>query len=98
MMLEIEQLILRIPNVSPEEGRQMSQQIVERLADQLQGHSKSIQVEQLHLRIRLTDSMSNNQMVNQISGAILNRINNIQSTSGTKHSINNFLTSNNGSH
>ncbi len=96
MKLEIEQLILRIPNVSPEEGRQMSQRIVEQLADHLPGRLPNFNVNQMDVRIRVSDSISSDQMVRKITGAILNRISNMKSASTIPRSTNHFITSNEG--
>ncbi len=108
-MLEIEQLILRIPNVSPEEGRQMSQQIAQQIAAKLPAQNQSRYIENLDLQLRLSQNISNQQMVDQISGAIINRINrgntisnnnSIQTTYSTRseRTKSHSLTPNEGSH
>ena len=74
-MIEIEQMILRIPNITPEEGRQVSQQITQRIADLLPTQKHSSNIEHLELQIRLSENFSTSQLVEKISSTIVNRIN-----------------------
>ena len=89
-MLEIEQLILRIPNISPEEGRQMSYQIVQRLSEHIPLRSPNRHIEQLDMQIRLSENLSNNQMVDRISTAILQRISDSHAPASNLQAASNF--------
>ncbi len=74
-MIEIEKMILRIPNITPEEGRQGSQQVTQRIADLLPTQNQSHNFKHLDLRIRLSENLSTSQLVEKISSTIVNRIN-----------------------
>lgn len=107
-MIEIEKMILRIPNITPEEGRQVSQQITQRIADLLPTQNQGNNFKHLDLQIRLSENFSTSQLVEKISSTIVNRINGnhtvkskseFQSNYNERQGANapNFLTQNNRS-
>ncbi|MEM1319234.1 MAG: hypothetical protein AAGG75_03205 [Bacteroidota bacterium] len=73
-MLEIEQLVLRLPHLSREEGQQISQRIAQRLAQQLPVQPGRRYIDQLNIQLRLSEQWTKDQLVDQITGAILNHI------------------------
>ena len=52
-MLEIEELVLRVPGYTREEARQLGQEVARRVADGLSDQQSSVDLDTLNLRVNV---------------------------------------------
>lgn len=73
-MIEIREMVLRIPGFSAREGEWMGAEVARLLADQLPEGIGTRHLEQLHLRVALPPQTSRVRMAGLISTAILGQL------------------------
>lgn len=70
-MLEIEELILRVPGYTREEAGQLGQEIASQVADGLSDQQSSVNLGALDLRVNVPPGASRSQLAKLIAEAIL---------------------------
>jgi hypothetical protein len=70
-MLEIEELILRVPGYTREEARQLGEEVARRVADGLSDQQSSVNLGALDLRVNVPPETSRSQLAKLIAEAIL---------------------------
>lgn len=72
-MIEIEELILQLPNVDAEEGQRIGSQVAQRIAKLLPPETTGF-MDNINLQMNLPPQASSEQMVHLVSDAIVNSI------------------------
>ena len=70
-MLEIEELVLRVPGYTREEARQLGEEVARRVADGLFDQQGSVNLGAIDLRVNVPPGTSKSQMAKLIAEAIL---------------------------
>jgi hypothetical protein len=70
-MLEIEELILRVPEVGEDEARGLGREVARRVADGLPTQGKNQQLGTLDLQVKIPPGTSRSRMAMLIAEAIL---------------------------
>ena len=70
-MLEIEELVLRVPGYTREEARRLGQEVAQSIADGLSHQQGSINLGALDLRVNIPPGTSRSQLAKLIAEAIL---------------------------
>ena len=73
-MLEIEQLILRIPGIDAREGQRLAQQVAQRLANYGPGYHQQRYIQNINLRLTPDAIADTHQLAEQIASAVINSI------------------------
>ena len=69
-MIEINELVIHIPDVTPERGEQLGQDVAKRLIDVLPQNYGNVTVDSLDVRISVGSELDYDKMVNDISSNI----------------------------
>lgn len=70
-MLTIEELVLRVPGFSEEEGRSLGNEVAQRVADGLPAQYRNRHLDALDLNVSVPAGTSSSQMAKLIAEAIL---------------------------
>jgi len=70
-MLEIEELVLRVPGYTREEARQLGEEVVRHVADGLSDQQSGMNLGALDLRVNVPPGTSRSQLAELIAEAIL---------------------------
>jgi hypothetical protein len=70
-MLEIEELVLRVPGYTREEARQLGEEVARRVADGLSDQQSSMNLGAFDLRVNVPPGTSRSQLAELIAEAIL---------------------------
>ena len=73
-MVEIQELLLRIPGLSAEDARCLGEEVAQRIADKLPAGVGSRYIENIDLRLSLPSDTSRKKMVDIISTRIIAEI------------------------
>lgn len=73
-MVEIQELLLRIPGLNAEEARSLGEEVAQRIADKLPVGVGSRYIENIDLQLSLPSDTSRKKMVDIISARILREI------------------------
>ncbi len=74
-MIEIKELILRIPGLNPEEAQKLGEEVAQRLADNLPpGVGSRCYLDHLNVHLTIPTGASRSHLAHMISDAILKRI------------------------
>lgn len=69
-MIQIDEMILRLPGISEEEGRQLGLDVAQRLAANAPDYAEDQHLGALNLQLSLSPSLSREQMTNAIASQI----------------------------
>ena len=70
-MVEIDELVLRVPGYNENDGRILGQEVVGRVAAGLTDQQRDNHIESLDLKVNVPDGISKSEMAKLISEAIL---------------------------
>jgi hypothetical protein len=73
-MIEIQDLVLKVPNISPEEGQQMGTDIAQRVAAALPEGTSDRTIGELNLRLSFAPNMSREAMTTAIANRIIDQL------------------------
>jgi len=73
-MVEIQELLLRIPSLSAEDARRLGEEVARQIADKIPAGVGSRYIENIDLRLSLPSGTSRKKMVDIISTRILAEI------------------------
>ena len=69
-MIEIRELMMTLPDMTPEQGERLSQDVAERLLDTLPPNYAGGNIESLDVRLSITSGSHHSQIVNDIAAQI----------------------------
>ncbi|MBV6425961.1 MAG: hypothetical protein KIPDCIKN_00452 [Haliscomenobacter sp.] len=84
-MIQIDEMILRLPGISEEEGRQLGLDVAQRLAANAPDYPEDQHLGALNLQLSLSPSLSREQISDAIASQILGQL---QTPSPPNHPIN----------
>ena len=70
-MTEIKELVLKVPNLSPAEGRQLGEDVAQRVAARLPEGTKDRYIGDLNLQLSFAPNMGREQMSESIANQII---------------------------
>jgi len=73
-MVEIKELLLRIPGLSVDDARHIGEEIAQRIADELPAGVGSRYIEKIDLQLSLPPGVSRKRLVDVIAAGILGEI------------------------
>lgn len=80
-MIHIDQLLLRIPGITPEEGRIMAESIAAKLSAYEYSGRADRNISQLNIRVTINEGTGRDEMAAMISGQILSGVKEAQNQS-----------------
>jgi len=69
-MIEIHELMMTLPDMTPEQGERLGQDVAERLLDTLPPNYAGGNIESLDVRLSITSGLDHNQIVSDIAAQI----------------------------
>ncbi|MEL6655210.1 MAG: hypothetical protein AAFY48_08980 [Bacteroidota bacterium] len=73
-MLEIGELNIQLPGYSPNAAEEIVRQVIQRLSALVPAESQTIELDNLNLRLEITDTLSQPQLVERIAQQIWQQI------------------------
>ena len=70
-MTEIKELVLKVPNLSPAEGKQLGEDVAQRIAAQLPEGTQDRYIDNLNVQLSFAPNMGREQMSESIAHQIL---------------------------
>ena len=73
-MIQIDELVLRVPGMSNDEGRRLGQEVAERVSAQLPESSSDQRIGELTIRLTTSPGASRSQLAEAIAEQILQQL------------------------